>query len=203
MSDYEKIKNIIKEYLDKKSVNIEIESNIKETSYDKDNGEYLCDFAEDFKVIDMDKIAQDAYGIIYNSGKTKSTVDAFFISNDKQWYFIEFKNTSIDNRKTKDRLQRKAYENLHMLFDIMYEVSEISEVFDYKNNPIEFVRNNINYIVVCNSDKNIREANKVRQYELGAEKYIPGCLQDLNSSVFKNAYLLTEDMFKRKIQSMQ
>lgn len=64
MSDYEKIKNIIKEYLDKKSVNIEIESNIKETSYDKDNGEYLCDFAEDFKVIDMDKIAQDAYGII-------------------------------------------------------------------------------------------------------------------------------------------
>ena len=79
MNNYAQIKQIIEQYIEKNGFDTDIESSIKETSYDKTNNCYLCDFGEDFKVIDMDVIAKDVYGKIYPSGKTRSTADAFFV----------------------------------------------------------------------------------------------------------------------------
>lgn len=90
MNNYAQIKHIIEQYIEKNGFDTDIESSIKETSYDKTNNSYLCDFGEDFKVIDMDVIAKDVYGKIYPSGKTRSTADAFFVLENGQWYFVEF-----------------------------------------------------------------------------------------------------------------
>ena len=57
MNRYTLLKQIIENYIDDHGFNVEIESNIKDTSYDKTNDTYLCEFGENFKVIDMDVIA--------------------------------------------------------------------------------------------------------------------------------------------------
>lgn len=69
MNNYAQIKQIIEQYIEKNGFDTDIESSIKETSYDKTNNSYLCDFGEDFKVIDMDVIAKDVYGKYIHQGK--------------------------------------------------------------------------------------------------------------------------------------
>lgn len=198
MNNYAQIKHIIEQYIEKNGFDTDIESSIKETSYDKTNNSYLCDFGEDFKVIDMDVIAKDVYGKIYPSGKTRSTADAFFVLENGQWYFVEFKNSKIDNTKLKYKVQLKAYENLHMLFDILYEMKELLDELGCVENPIDFIRKNVIYILVCSEEKNIREAGYIRNSKRIKEQYVPGFLEELNSSIFKEAYVLTEEFFRRE-----
>lgn len=176
MNRYTLLKQIIENYIDDHGFNVEIESNIKDTSYDKTNDTYLCEFGENFKVIDMDVIAKDVYGNIYKSGKTRSTADAFFVLEDGKWYFVEFKNTKIDTSSLKLRVQLKAYENLHLLFDILLDMTEISRELGCIENPIDFIRKS----------------------QLTKKQYVPGFMEELNSSVFKESYLLTEKNFYRE-----
>lgn len=198
MNRYTLLKQIIENYIDDHGFNVEIESNIKDTSYDKTNDTYLCEFGENFKVIDMDVIAKDVYGNIYKSGKTGSTADAFFVLEDGKWYFVEFKNTKIDTSSLKLRVQLKAYENLHLLFDILLDMTEISRELGCIENPIDFIRNNVIYILVCSEEKNIKEADFIRKSQLTKKQYVPGFMEELNSSVFKESYLLTEKNFYRE-----
>ena len=198
MNRYTLLKQIIENYIDDHGFNVEIESNIKDTSYDKTNDTYLCEFGENFKVIDMDVIAKDVYGNIYKSGKTRSTADAFFVLEDGKWYFVEFKNTKIDTSSLKLRVQLKAYENLHLLFDILLDMTEITTELGCIENPIDFIRNNVIYILVCSEEKNIKEADFIRKSQLTKKQYVPGFMEELNSSVFKESYLLTEKNFYRE-----
>lgn len=46
MNNYAQIKQIIEQYIEKNGFDTDIESSIKETSYDKTNNSYLCDFGE-------------------------------------------------------------------------------------------------------------------------------------------------------------
>lgn len=106
---------------------------LKKTSQDETNSIYMTESC--IKVINFDKIPKR-----YSKGKgwigVPKSNDALYISNDK-WYFIEFKNGSIDRAE----IYRKLYDSLIMLIDM-----GIVESLDYS-------RNNINYILVYNSDK--------------------------------------------------
>lgn len=85
------------------------------------------------KVVNFDKIPS-----VYSKGKGWKSVpksnDVLYISND-QWYFIEFKNGSID----KANLYRKIYDSLIMLIELGIIAS------------LDDSRNKINYILVYNS----------------------------------------------------
>lgn len=63
--------------------------------------------------------------------------DALYISPDKKWFFIEFKNGSIDRAD----VYRKIYDSIIMLI-------ELGAIPDF-----EYSRKNINYILVYNSEK--------------------------------------------------
>lgn len=107
---------------------------LKKTSLDGTNKEYMCN--SKMKVIHFDKIPNK-----YAKGKGWTGVpksnDALYIDAQGKWYFVEFKN----GRVHKSDIYRKIYDSLIMLIDC-----KIVPDFD-------FVRNNINYILVYNPEK--------------------------------------------------
>lgn len=107
---------------------------IKKASLDDSNKISMCD--SQLKVINFDKIPNE-----YAKGKGWNSVpcsnDALYISIEGEWYFIEFKNGSID----KANIFRKIYDSLIMLI-------ESGVVQDF-----QFVRDKFTYILVYNSDK--------------------------------------------------
>ena len=95
----------------------------------------------------------------------------------------------------KYKVQLKAYENLHMLFDILYEMKELLEEMGCVENPIDFIRKNVIYILVCSEEKNIREAGYIRDSKRIKEQYVPGFLEELNSSIFKVSICFNRRVF--------
>ena len=67
---------------------------LKKSSCDEEKREYMCE--SEMKVINFDKIPK-----AYNRGKGWSILpksnDALYIDVKGQWYFIEFKNGSINS----------------------------------------------------------------------------------------------------------
>lgn len=107
---------------------------LKKASYDDANKEFMCE--SQIEVIDFDKFPNEYARDKGWNGVPKSN-DALYISKQKKWYFIEFKNGSIKYTQ----LYEKIYDSLIMLID-----SGIVPDFN-------FVRENISYILVYNSDK--------------------------------------------------
>lgn len=109
-------------------------STLKRISYDDKNSIYMCE--SDMKVINFDKIPK-----VYSRGKGWPAVptsnDALYITTDEKWYFIEFKNGSVD----KSNIYRKIYDSLIILI-------ELGILPDFN-----FVRENAHYILVYNSEK--------------------------------------------------
>lgn len=106
---------------------------LKRTSKDDTNSVYMTESS--MKVVHFDKIPQE-----YARGKGWRAVpksnDALYIDGDK-WFFIEFKNGNVK----KDDIYRKIYDSLIMLI-------ELGVITGF-----QFSRDNINYILVYNSDK--------------------------------------------------
>jgi hypothetical protein len=104
----------------------------------------------ELKVINFDKIPNE-----YSRGKGWEYVpcsnDALYIINEQEWYFIEFKNGSIE----KDSLYRKIYDSLIILI-------ELGVVPNF-----QYVRDNFNYILVYNSEK----YPKIQKSEGRSENY--------------------------------
>ena len=100
------------------------------------------------KVINFDKIPNE-----YSRGRGWAYVpcsnDALYITNEREWFFIEFKNGSIE----KSGLYRKIYDSLIML-------KELGVVPDF-----QYVRDNFNYILVYNSEKypKIQKSESLRE----------------------------------------
>lgn len=107
---------------------------LKKASLDETNKEYMCE--SNMKVVHFDKIPNE-----YARGKgwigVPSSNDALYISAQGKWYFIEFKNGEVK----KEQIYRKLYDSLIMLMEW-----GIIPNFD-------FIRENINYILVYNSKK--------------------------------------------------
>ncbi len=107
---------------------------LRKASLDDSNKCNMCEST--LNVIHFDKIPNE-----YCRGKGWSSVpksnDALYICADGTWYFVEFKNGSID----KSSLFRKLYDSIIMLIDL-------NIIPDF-----EFSRNTVNYILVYNSNK--------------------------------------------------
>lgn len=84
---------------------------LKAASYDDSRNVSMCESR--MKVINFDKIPK-----AYLRGKgwrhVPNSNDALYISPDKKWFFIEFKNGSID----RSDVYRKIYDSIIMLIEL-------------------------------------------------------------------------------------
>lgn len=209
MTKNEHMKNILEAFADKYNYNEGIEELLSIVSEDKDKskktGNKECVYGEkrkDMKVIDMDKIAHNPYRIsrFPNSIKEEDSLasaDAFVISSDDIWYFIEFKNQQISSANKS--VTKKAYQNWFWLVDILYEMREQGamqyDTFNY-DNPIAFAREKVVYILVVSEEKNIVDADKMRKCLLAKTKFQPEYMKKLEKYIFKETYVYTPQLLE-------
>lgn len=159
---------------------------LKKTSMDETNNECMCD--SKMKVVNFDKIPSE-----YARGRGWSGVpcsnDALYVSAEGKWYFIEFKNGEIQ----KDQVYRKLYDSLIMLIDL-------NIIPDF-----EFVRNNINYILVYNSkkyDKIPDSPERDRNYgyflELAQQEKKLFGIDKFEKYLFRETHTYTKSLFEEK-----
>ncbi|WP_270556604.1 hypothetical protein [Dorea amylophila] len=152
----------------------------------KDNSNNICMCKSDIKVIDFDKIPKN-----YARGKgwrgfPKSN-DALYIDVQGKWYFIEFKNGTVE----KDDIYRKIYDSLIMLMEW-----GIIQDFNY-------VRENVSYILVYSEEKYgkiqwspARKQNYNYIMNLaGQEERLFG-IEKFESYLFKETHTYTQDLFE-------
>lgn len=112
---------------------------LKSASMDTTNRKSMCESS--IKVVHFDKVPNE-----YSRGKGWNGVpksnDALYIDMEGKWYFIEFKNGEIQ----KDEIHRKLYDSLIMLMEWNIVPS------------FEFIRKNVNYILVYNGEKYVSKA---------------------------------------------
>ena len=106
---------------------------LKRASFDKTNKQYMTEST--IEVIDFDKIPNEYARGKHWPGVPKSN-DALFIDH-ATWTFIEFKNGKVE----KDDIYRKIYDSIIMMLELNIIPS------------IDFVRNSVNYILVCNNTR--------------------------------------------------
>jgi hypothetical protein len=155
-------------------------------SSSSDQRVYMSDST--LRVINFDKIPNE-----YSRGKGWAGVptsnDGLYISCDGRWFFVEFKNGSID----KSNIYRKLYDSLIMLLD--WKIIK----------DIQFVRDNGHYVLVYNSDKhesipNAENRNKTLEFVLNranTEKKLYD-IKKFEGYLFKTTHTYTEKEFKTK-----
>ena len=85
-----------------------------------------------------------------------------------------------------------------MVLDILYNsCGKKYTKFNYEN-PIKFAKDNVIYILVCNSCKNPNVTTQIRNYRYKNKKYTPVFMQKIKEYLFKDAYVYTEIEFERE-----
>lgn len=107
---------------------------LQKASEDDARNLFMCEST--LGVIDFDKIPKEYCRKLNCSAPPKSN-DALYISLENDWYFIEFKNGTVE----KADVYRKIYDSIIMLMEL-----EIIPDF-------QFVRKHIHYILVYNPKK--------------------------------------------------
>lgn len=161
---------------------------LEKASLDDSNEENMSH--SKIKVINFDKIAKE-YAKKQKIPKLPTSNDALYISSDNKWFFIEFKNGSID----KAELFRKIYDSLLMLLEL-----EIIENLD-------FSRENIYYILAYNSDKKAKipateslEKNYRYLYSLAKTEQRLFDIRKFEKFLFKEAHTYTIELFREKFE---
>lgn len=106
----------------------------EKASFDKKNKKSMCNSS--IKAVNCDKI-KDLYCKKMHFCYPPKSNDALYICDEKEWYFIEFKNGFVE----KADIYRKIYDTLILFI-------ELNIIKDFN-----FSRNNIGYILVFNDDK--------------------------------------------------
>ena len=189
MSNFDVFKDTVVRYLMRNGIELSFLSSLHEVSLNNTNDEsrYLCNSGGDLEVVSMDVLAKDGYRKVKASSLKENpitTVDAFMINKNNEWYLIEFKDCPIrsDKKTTKDNIIKKAYENA--IFDVV--------------NPVKFAKLHVYYILVCSADKNANIYNQVKNKALLNQNYTPPFMQRLKDYIFKDAFVYTEDFFEKK-----
>ncbi|MBQ8800504.1 MAG: hypothetical protein IJZ55_13185 [Lachnospiraceae bacterium] len=162
---------------------------LKRTSKDETNAEFMTEST--LRVVHFDKLPQ-----VYARGKGWRAVpksnDALYVDGDK-WFFIEFKNGTIK----RDDIYRKIYDSLIMLI-------ELGAITGY-----QFSRDNIDYILVYNSDKYSkcqesasREKNFSYIMSLAQKEEKLFDLELLEGYLFHEVHTYTKEMFQEKFVSV-
>lgn len=97
----------------------------------------------------------------------------------------------------KSSVLKKAYSNVYAVLDILYAMHETKaryEGFDYEN-PVEFMRRNVTYVLVFSSAKNPQHVTQLKNHLLKGEKYLPVFMERLPGYIYKDAYAMTEIIF--------
>lgn len=209
MNNFDKMLEMINNYQLSYEIEQNVLSSLRDTS--KSNIElpevYVYNGKNDLEVIDMDVIARHTYKKIKKPDNPEehpvNSVDAFLISHNNDWYFIEFKDAQIrnDNRALKDNIIKKAYSNWYMLMEILYEMKETEYKyygFDF-NDPVKFAQEHVFYILVCTLNKNPSMYKLIKGSQLAKSKYTPPFMSRLKGYLFKDAFAYTEEFLERKL----
>ena len=159
---------------------------LKKASMDTTNKVFMCD--SHIKVVDFDKIPNE-----YSRGRGWKSVpksnDALYIDTHNKWHFIEFKNGRI----CKDEVYRKLYDSVLMLMDLRI-------ISDF-----EFIRENVNYILVYNEGKyskiqNSPARNQNYDYLLNLAQQEERLfdIDDFENYLFNETHTYTERLFDTK-----
>lgn len=204
-NNFERFQLMLQDFFEQNGTNISINPiSLHDASKSDADTHHITFFynGKEMSVIDMDEIAKKPYRKIRVSEEfedTKddivNTADGFVINKNNRWFFLEFKDTKIEGKKRslKDNIIKKAYCNWYMLMDILLNVDPERRYpdFDYSN-PVRFAKENVVYILICNSKSNPNVVNQVRNHKLKNEKYTPIFMQRLKEYVFMDAYVCTE-----------
>ncbi len=167
---------------------------LKETSKDENDStiEYLSESLA--KVINFDKVKQEYTSELEHSEDGAKSVDAISLCGE-DLYFIEFKNGKIETAERKN-IRQKISDSLLLFCDIT------------KKN-ISYTRNNINFILVYNYEKNKNKCKNI-QPSLSREKIIKTLsskskqdiiyfdLEKVKSLYFKEVFTYTIEEFYQK-----
>lgn len=157
---------------------------LKKSSMDTTNKNPMCE--SNLKVVNFDKIPNEYARERGWSGVPKSN-DALYIDVQGKWFFIEFKNGTIH----KDEIYRKLYDSLIMLIE-------------WKVIPnFEFIRENINYILVYNEGKygKVQQApgrNQTYDYFMNLAKQEERLfdIDKFEKYLFNETHTYTQSLFK-------
>lgn len=159
---------------------------IKKTSLDDSKAVNMCN--SELKVINFDKVPKE-YSRRKGWANMPSSNDALYISDDGKWYFIEFKNGSVD----KSDILKKIYDSLFILI-------ELGIIPDF-----QFVRDQVYYILVYNSDKYYRvpkpehlSSNYSYIYRMAQKEETLFGVEKLEGYLLKEAHTYTKELFKKE-----
>ena len=159
---------------------------LKKASIDTTNGKPMCESL--IKVVNFDQIPNE-----FSRGRSWAGVPmsnyALYIDVQGKWYFVEFKNGAIK----KEEVYRKLYDSLIMLLEW-----KIIPTFD-------FIRQNINYILVYNEGKygKIEKSparDQTYDYFTGLAKSEKRLfdIDKFEKYLFNNTHTYTQSMFQEK-----
>lgn len=177
-------------------------TSLKETSKDNHDGSTCFMTKSSLKVINFDRVKDEYIKDLNLSANPKSN-DALYIASNGNPTFIEFKNGSMDNKDIFD-VRGKVFDSILIFTDIV-------------NRGISYTKENMDYILVYNQEKNSDEeetskkvqASKSRDQigkrimELGGDNHIRFGLERFKKYCFRNVFTYTEDEFEQKFVTIQ
>lgn len=159
---------------------------IRKTSLDDSKAVNMCD--SELKVINFDKMPRE-YSMGKGWGNMPSSNDALYISEDGKWYFIEFKNGSVD----KSDIFKKIYDSLVILI-------ELGIIPD-----LQFIRDKVYYILVYNSDKYSKvpkpehlSSNYSYIYRMAQQEEKLFGVEKFEGYLLKEVHTYTKELFKKE-----
>lgn len=172
-------------------------STLKETSRDNHDNTDCYMTESTLAAINFDRVKDEYIKDLKLCENPKSN-DALFICPDGKPVFIEFKNGFMDNGKCFD-VRGKVFDSMLIFTDIV-------------DKCIEYTRNNMDYILVYNEEKNtestaedpskyIQESKSrdqigKRLMKLGGDYHIKFGLERFKKYCFQNVFTYTEDEFR-------
>lgn len=168
--------NILKNHID----------TLENTSKDNNNNHYMTNCKKG--TINFDRVKVE-YKNNNNIKDFPSSNDALYITANNDFYFIEFKNSTISEYK----LKNKIYDSLLILSNIKYNNGA-----NYINDIVEFSKSNIEYILVYNSSKNGKlHINNNINNKAGKQTTLYGILK-LKGFIFRDINFYSEKQFNNK-----
>ena len=158
-------------------------SNLKETSFDGSNEEYMTESS--LSVYNFDKVVKDYCKTRKIKKYTPSSADVFYQCKNNEVYLIEFKNGKIDKYEI-SKIKKKILESLLIITDIL----EIH---------ISDTRENFNFIFVYNKEKNTSYEDimqTVNDYAINDNSTTSFKL--LKKIFFKEVFTLNKEEFENK-----
>jgi hypothetical protein len=174
---------------------------LKDASKDNHDGADIYMTESTLSVVNFDSVKSE-YIKDMGLSETPKSSDALFSDERNNYYFIEFKNGRIDKAKIFE-IRLKIFDSLLIFTDII-------------GKGIGFTRENMNYILVYNEDKNPLDENKGSDIQVSRsrdeiakhfiekkakKKYIRFNLERFEKLYFKGVFTLTEGAFENEFVS--